>query len=116
MAEIKGITTYPSIGQVQVTWTGLQSGDWGSWEDTASYPDKTVHVYGTFGTTSVRVEGANETTTGAEAVLKDGNGQLLSGLVSSTVAVMRDNPRYIRPFLVGGAGASITVVIAGRKR
>lgn len=115
MAEIKGVTTYPATGQVQVTWSNLQSGDWGSWEETGRYPDKTIHVYGTFGSTTVRIEGANATATGSEAVLKDGNGQLLSGLNTSSVAVLRDNPTYIRPFLVGGVGATLTVILVGRR-
>lgn len=115
MAEIKGTVTYPVRGQIQITWSGLQSGDWGSWEGAPSYPDKTVHVFGTFGTSSVRIEGANSAVTGSEAVLKDGNGTPLSGLVAASVAVLRDNPTVIRPMLVGGSGANITVVLVGRR-
>lgn len=114
MAEIRGITTYPARGQISITWTNLQSGDWGSWEGSDSYPDKTVHVYGTFGTSTVQIEGTHASS-GNPVVVKDGNGAAISNISTPTLAVIRDNPALIRPMLVGGSGASITVVVTGRR-
>lgn len=112
--EIKGITTYPSRGQMEITWANLQNGDWGSWEGSDSYPDKTVHVYGTFGTGAVQIEGINALG-GTPVTLKDGNGAALSSITASALAVIRDNPKFVRPFVVGGSGANVTIVITGRK-
>jgi hypothetical protein len=111
MAEIKATVTYPRKKVARVTWSGLASSDTGSWEFIPGYPDKTVHIYGTFGTSTVSIEGSNETVPANGAVLDDGDGQALSGINAAKVAVLQQGAANIRPVISAGTGATVTVIM-----
>jgi hypothetical protein len=111
MAEIKATVTYPRKKVARVTWSGLAGGDTGSWEFIPGYPDKTVHIYGTFGTSTVSIEGSNETVPANGAVLDDGDGQALSGISATKASVLQQGAANIRPVVSAGTGANVTVIM-----
>jgi hypothetical protein len=111
MAEIKATVTYPRKRVARVTWSGLASGDTGSWEFIPGYTDKTVHIYGTFGTSTVSIEGSNETVPAHGAVLDDGDGQALAGINFVKAAVLQQGTANIRPVVSSGTGANVTVIM-----
>ena len=115
MAEIPARSTPIGRHTVRIVWEGLTVGDWGSWDGSSQYPDKTVHISGTFAGATVTIEGTNELSA-APQPLADAFGVQLSGIASPTVRTITDNPQWIRPMLVGGSGTtSITIrVVANR--
>jgi hypothetical protein len=114
MATISALTTYPQRGVMRVVWSNLggADSDVGDWQEIPAYGDKTIHVYGTFGTSTVDIEGSNEDGTPANAVdIEDGGGTALTALAANTVVAVRDNPRKIRPVVNGGNGTGITIIL-----
>jgi hypothetical protein len=86
-------------------WTGLLSGDDGSWELLGHYNDKCLHVYGTFGGAIVTVEGSNEDVPTNTAGLTDPTQTAISVSANSIKQVL-ENPLYIRPKITGGDGTT----------
>ena len=79
-----------------------------------SYADKTLHVFGTFDSGSVVIDGSNEDTpSGNGFVVQDSNHSSIS-LSSNGGAVMLHAPWKVRPrFNGGGASRSVTVRMVG---
>lgn len=76
------------------------------------HADRTVQVLGTFGGASVVWEGSLEGTTFRTLTNLLGNPLSYTGPGLDSVAEM---VVYVRPRLVGGAGAAVTAVLAGRR-
>lgn len=93
----------------------------GDWVALPMFPDRTVHVFGTFGVgATVNIEGSNEAGAPAGgAVLNDsrGEGNALAFLTAGGNDVKQCNeaPLKMRPVLSGGDGTtSLTVIIIAK--
>ena len=105
---VRGVYTY--------TWTPLANGDDGGPIDPNKgaqiFADKTVHVYGNFGTGgTLVVQGSNDGT--QWVTLNDHVGTAISLTALGLVAIA-ENPAYIRPFISAGTGVSLTCIISAR--
>jgi hypothetical protein len=99
---------------VLITWTGLLNGDTGGPVEGVDYADRTVQVSGTFGTGgSVTIEGSNDATTYAAMTDPQGNAVTKT---AAALEVLEESPRYVRPNVTAGDGAtSLTVTIWARR-
>jgi hypothetical protein len=116
-------TDYPEPvaggGVRRLVWTNLQNGNDGQWYvlTGAKYPDKSVHVYGTFGSGGTLViEGSNQSDTFDNYVtLLDSFGNNLS-FTAAGLKEINQNTFAIRPRVTGGdATTSLTVIICMRR-
>jgi len=106
-------------GVRRVVWTNLHNGDNGQWYvlTGAKYPDKSVHVYGTFGTGGTLViEGSNQVDTFDNySTLTDSFGNSLT-FAAAGLRQINQNTFAIRPRVTSGdANTSLTVVICMRR-
>jgi hypothetical protein len=94
-------------GRVIITWATMADGDTGVMVKSSHYPDKTVQAIGD--ATTVALEGSNDGTNWF--ALTDPSGMEI-GLVGSTfdLAMVRENPLYIRPSCTGGSDTDVIVV------
>lgn len=99
-------------GQVLVTWTALAEGDSGSPVDISTFADRTVQFTGTFGGTTMTLEGSNDGTNWVGLQY----GSTTTDAISCTSADMfniYENPRYVRPLSTGGTGTAVVVTVFG---
>jgi len=111
-------------GVRKVSWTGLTKatndvGQWYQLESTGPrFNDKTVHVYGTFGTGgNLKMQGSNlDTPTDATnfQILDSANADMEFTAVAGKVAMQ--NPQFIRPAITAGdANTNLTCeMVIGR--
>lgn len=101
-----------------ITWANMANGDSGDPLSFAGHADKTVQIFGTFGSGgSVTFEGSND-----PRVVSDPNNAVWYTLediatmplvlTSATGKLIPDNPRFTRPRINAGDGTtSITVIL-----
>lgn len=101
-----------------ITWENLANGDTGEPVALAGHQDKTVHLFGTFGTCVL--QGSNDPTALTDpdnaswVTLKAASGLDISA-TADTLEVIVENPIYVRPSVTGGDGStSVKVVICAR--
>lgn len=111
-AVIQPTFTYGKRGVKIVTWAGLDGDDTGAPFDLSDYPDKTVHIKGTFDTTTVTMQGSNDAATYTALVDPQGNS---IAKTAEAIETILENPQFIRPSVSGGAGSAITVIVTGKK-
>ncbi len=96
------------------TWTGITEADEGNEVIMAKYPDKTVQVTGDFTTAgAITIEGSNNGTDWATLTDQAGNDLVLT---DTSIALIAQNPLYIRPRASAGTAVSMTVVVVGAPR
>lgn len=115
MAAITRTTDKITRGSHWWTWSAIGNADTateiGDDEGIVAFADKTVQVDGTFGGTTVTLEGSND---GASWFgLSDPQGTAISFTAAGLSAIL-ENPRYIKPVMTGGAASSINVRLVGR--
>lgn len=133
MTEVVRSFTVATINKdtVQCTWTGLDGDDSGMAVDLSGYPDKTVHIYGTFDSATCSLYGSNDplvlvdraagtlfgSKTASWIAIVDPQGNAIAKSAAGMEAIL-ENPRYILPVNTGGgASTSLKVVItASRSR
>lgn len=126
MAEIVFSAVRPSSTVQYITWAGLTTNDTGRPYEVAGLPDKTVQIFGNFGSNaSVALEGSNDprvledvaagTTTAAWFPLTDAQGNAITKTAAAG-EVIQENPRFIRPAVTLGTSPSITVIITAGGR
>ena len=95
------------------TWSGLLNGDDGSPISGSDFPDRTVHILGTFGSGgSVNLEGSNDGTNWLP--LTDPQGNAITK-TATALEMVTETPRYIRPRVTAGDGTTdITVIVFAR--
>lgn len=91
-----------------VTWSLTTADGTGTQLIAPMYADKSIQVYGTFGGTTVIIEGSNDSGASTFFTLNDPQGNALS-LTSATGEQILENTYLVRPRLSGGAGATVTV-------
>lgn len=99
-------------GVKKVTWAGLTKAtdDTGEWYEVqrmgARFPDKTVHVYGTFGSGgNLRMQGSNEDTPANPFTMEDHAG-LDMDFTATAGKLAAQNPMFIRPAITAGDGTT----------
>ena len=122
MANITAVQTL-STDWVLATWSGMAQGDVGIGIWMPRYGDKTVQSYlgagGQFGTSSVFVEGSNNSTDGLDGAWvyvtdpSANNAQLTSPNSGTNMEALVENPPWIRPRVGTGTGSLVAVAIFG---
>lgn len=79
-----------------------------------SHADKTVQAYGTWGSGTLTIQGANHPSSPTWATLTDQIDNALSFTDDTKIEVIAQNPYQIRPVLTGSTGATVTVVLVVR--
>lgn len=110
--DFTGTHAWVAKGVLKSSWTATASGT-GSVLDAAYLIDKTVHVAGpTGGSTLVHIEGSNFGASGPFVVLKDQNGVDMSATTAFT-AYIAEGAAFIRP-RVETATKTVDIVIYSR--
>lgn len=113
MASINSTSPASSNSEVHhVTWSITTGGDTGVRADMSGYPDKTVHVTGTFGSVTIRgsnLENPNDATATDWFNLTDPQGNALT-FTAAGGKLIAENPRWISPITTGGSAYTIGLV------
>jgi len=91
-----------------IKWETVGNADVGQAHEMASWPDRTVHLFGTWGGATIVLQGSNDGTNWQ--TLRDPGGNNLSFTADGLKAIL-ENPRYIRPSSSGGTGTDVDVII-----
>lgn len=111
MATVQPTREIVSGGKGHVyTWV-LGAGDDGAPIEVVDFADRSVQVEGTFGGASLAVEGSNDSTNYRTLTDPQGNDLLVT---SAKVEMVTEVTRRLRPRVVGGSGASLTVTLLAR--
>lgn len=111
---IRAVTVTPIDGTggcVLVQWAALSAGDTGEWAQLAHLPDKTVHGIGLSGAAFV-LEGTNDPALTNITPLTDVDNltAIDATMLTSKMAVVKQNMLSIRPRLTTGGPATIRMV------
>lgn len=90
------------------SWAALAAGDDGTAIELPNWPDRSVQIRGTFGGTTITIQGSNEATPTTWATLTQPGGAPLS-FTAAGLAQVVEITRWIRPLSTGGAGVAVTV-------
>lgn len=98
---------------LQIYWANLEAGDDGAPVDASRFADKTVGFYGVFGGGTAKLQGSMFPDTGW-VNLTDANGTPIER-TEEGLALVLENPRYIRPVIDSGDGTTeISVVLVAK--
>ena len=107
MATIAAVLNGPSNdGIIEVVWETLTTTNRpGQGVQLARAPDKTVQIFGTFGTNaSIAIEGSNDE--GVTWFLCHDITNTVIALTAASGALIVENPKMIRPVLTNGDGST----------
>ena len=91
-----------------VEWETVGNTDVGQPHEMAAWPDRTVHLFGTWGGATIVIQGSNDGTNWQ--TLRDPGGTLLSFTADGLKGIL-ENPRFIRPSSSGGTGTDVDVIV-----
>lgn len=113
MAIKAGAEVTSEAGVKLVSWASVTEADTGkSMAVGGQFTDKTVQVYGSFGTSgAITIEGTNDPAESLWGTLHDFQGNTLV-LTDGSVKLIAENPLRIRPRATAGTGMNVTVAIA----
>lgn len=105
------------------TWSGMAQTDIGVGVEAWRYTDRTFQTYltgsGQFGTSSLFIEGSNNSTTGSDGAwiyLADPQGNNINLNASSgMIEAVLENPRWIRPRAGTGTASLVTFALFASK-
>src|SRR5689334_4258332 len=116
MATASGNTSFVGRGVIRTVWTLTGTATVGRPESVARFPDKTIHVRGTFGGGTIQIEGSNLavgatglSATGNWFALNDSRGE--GNALTYTTAdgrVALENPNVIRPRWNAALASTVT--------
>jgi hypothetical protein len=115
MATRPATVTYAPGGLrelVQVTWSGLATGDDGEAVSLPGFADRSVQVEGTFGGSSTAIQGSNDGTNFRP--LNDTTSTVLA-FTAAAIEQVLEVTKLIRPIVTGGAGSGIAVTLIARR-
>jgi hypothetical protein len=126
MAAVEPSFTLADAEEKYFVWETLTSTNTtGTPVELAKYTDKSVHIYGTFDTTTVLIEGSNDPRANPKhvdhasavwATLPDPQGNAISKTAAGLEQVL-DNTKWIRPNLsVAGGSSDIDVAMVAIRR
>lgn len=115
LTEIK--SSLPGVAWL-CTWSGLDSDDSGDPLEMTAWSDRSVQVSGTFGSGgSITMQGSNDGTNWC--TLTDGEGNNVTLAAATTIHLLKELPRFIRPLATSGDGSTdlnVYLVLSGYKR
>lgn len=96
-----------------VTWSGLLNGDTGAPVNLSDFPDRTIHILGTFGAGgSVNFVGSNNNNDWI--VLTDPQGNAITK-TAAAMEFVTETPLFVRPHVTAGDGTTnLTVIMFAR--
>lgn len=94
-------------GNARVITVTAAGGDTSANLEFGQWADASVQVFGTFGTSTVSIEGSNNGTD--FAVLNDAQGQPLSGIATPKIEQIVETTRFKRVVVAAGTG-NVTVI------
>ena len=114
MATITGVYTPTGHPRsIKLRWETLtESNTTGTAESITDFTDRSVQVIGTFGGSTVSLQGSNDGGT-TWAILDDPQGTAIS-LTSAGIAQIGTITELIRPIVVGGTSVDVDVHVYGR--
>jgi hypothetical protein len=114
MATVNYTMTRQEDDSLTITWTGLtETNSDGQPLILSRFSDKTVHVYGTFGTGgTIVIQGTNDNpgSFSNPLTLEGVNNSSLS-FTAAGIETIKELPVQIRPFISAGTGVSLTCKI-----
>ena len=81
--------------------------------ESAQWADRSVQIAGTYGTSTVTIEGSNDGTN--YATLNDAQGNALSAINADKIEQMLEVTRYLRAKIVGGTSCSLAITFLLRR-
>lgn len=118
---IVALTSINEGNSQTVSWAALTTNDTGQPWKLSSYSDKTVQIFGNFGSgASVSIEGSNDPRVVSDPsnavwfVLTDPQAAVITKTAAAGEQII-ENPKWIRPNVTLGTSPSITVVIQANK-
>lgn len=112
MATIKPTVTAVGVGNNAaqlVIWTPVTEADTCAAVSFPDLTDRSVHVYGTFGSASVAIQGSNNN--GASFVALNDPGGSAIAITSEKIKAILENSQQIKPVATGGSAQSLSVAI-----
>ena len=95
----------------------LDAGDTSTELGLPEYPDKTVHIFGTFGDSAVALKGLNDASgNGMDLHRTDDPTVSYSAVVAETMGHIIENPQILKASANGTTGNDLTVVIVSVSR
>jgi hypothetical protein len=102
------------LGRIHInTWALTNADGEGNHLTLPGSPDRTVQCVGPFGGATVKLYGSNQRIPTDWAVLHDPSGADISFTAPGIVLVL-ENPVHVKPSLTGGAGSTVSVILASR--
>jgi len=113
MATRNAVSQAPEELRLKCDWAGLLNTDVGDAQALSHYPMKAVQAIGTFGVGgSVAIEGSMDGTNWG--ALRDSTGTAIALTAATIVRDVLENPRFIRPRVTAGDGATtLTLMLWG---
>lgn len=111
MATKQASITVVQGGKARLYQWVLNDGDDGSPVEAVEFADRSVQVTGTFGGSSVVIEGSNDSATYGTLTDPQGNDLSISG---PKVEMVTEVTRLIRPRVSAGSGVAVTVSLLAR--
>lgn len=109
MATIDYTFTYPGADKTAVyTWPAMANGDLGAALPYSALADRSVQVFGTFGSGSATIQGSNDGTNWATLTDLQGNDLIIT---TAKIEMVTEITRFIRPSVTGTGTTSLTVVL-----
>ncbi len=108
------VASYPNTKQVKWAMTGADTGVGVKIPD---FPDKTIHLFGTWDSATIVISGSSDSTTGSDGTwttLVDPHGNALSK-TADAIEVILENPLWIRCVSSGGTVTAVSVILTARK-
>ncbi len=120
-----------SRSTITVTWPAMAGTSTGQAVDLSDYPDRNIHVFGTFGSATITLYGSDDPRVDTDRIAgtlfgsKTGSWVILTDTGLTNIAIsssdglkpVLENSKWVSPVASGGTGTALTVVIqAQRKR
>ena len=100
-------------GSLKIVWGPAVGGDTATGVLVAHFADKSFAIEGTFGTSTVTIQGSNDSTNGTDGVwfgLVDPQGPAISKTANAIEQVL-ENPLWIRPTFGAGTGTALNATL-----
>lgn len=94
---------------IRIVWTPVTENDTCAPAMFPEYADKSIQVFGTFGSASIALHGSNDGGT-TYAALNMPSGSAIA-ITSAGIKAVLENTEYIKPVSTGGSSSSVTIAV-----
>lgn len=112
MATKQGTQVVNDNFTTMAQWLNMTEADTGTAVSIVDFPDRTVQIAGTFGAGTITMQGSNDGTNWSS--LHDFQDNVIA-LSDTSLALIAENPSYIRPIATAGSGMNVVVTIRGSR-